>query len=534
MSAINKDLQEKLLSDYTELVSEGLATLTAIRKKLSAKYNLAYSTVYKITTNGYKSTSNNTPIPVSYDLKTPIRIESKYPKPYIFLGWEIRVELSPFLNIIDQLKKEYDAEVFVTCLWPDDISYLPKELQKYNLLLNDLQLNNNLIFKYVPTHALAMSPVQGWDGAFDKSAIIPGLIKEVKTAMTDKHCKQIMTTGSLGCLTAQFEQYNHITESTSRVEFHKRWAVVNRQNRMGGRNYEIARTYTNPTALIIDIIDENLFLSRYVTMEPSAKCAYDLDKKYTIYGKSYKSTPSALVVGDIHAYGIDNTKFEATKDIIRTLNPDTVVIQDVFDGASINHHELKDFAKIIKFPSLEEEAAVTKNVVKQFCEISNKVIYLHSNHDDFLVKFLSDESNYKIKDNYQIALKLRAWQLENDKHPIIKLLDLDAIKNIKFISVFDNLYISGVLVKHGHEGIAGKRVGFRPLVKIYNKYIQGHTHSPETYRNGMCVGTTSKLKLGYNFGASAWMHTDGLIQPDGSIQSLNVINGTWKNTFKND
>ena len=529
MSAISKDLQKKIMSDYAALVREGLATLTAVRKKLSAKYNLAYSTIYKITTNGYKSSSNNVTVPANYEVKKPPQIKHKYPKTYIFLGWEIRVELSGFIKIVDQLQQDHNAEVFVTCLWPDDVSYLPTELQKYNLLLNDLQLNNNLIFKYVPTHALAMSPVQGWDGAFDKSAIIPGLIREVKTAMTDKHCKQIMTTGSLGCLTAQFEQYNHITESSSRIEFHKRWAVVNTQNRRGGRNYEIARTYTKPTALIVDIIDENTFLSRYVSMEPKSNCAYDLNKKYTVNGSSPQiSRPSALVVGDVHAYGIDQQKFSATKDIITTLNPEKVVIQDVFDGASINHHEFKDYANVVKFPSLSEEARITKNVISDFCTIADKVIYLHSNHDDFLVKFLAEESNYKVNNNYQTALELRSWQIGTDKHPIIKLLSLDEFKNLKFISVFDNLYISGILVKHGHEGIAGRRVGFRPLLKIYNGYIQGHTHSPEVYRNGMCVGTTSKLKMGYNYGASAWMHTDGLIQPDGSIQSINVINGVWR------
>lgn len=527
MSVISKELQEAVMKDYVALVSEGLASVTAIRKKLSAKHGLAYSTVHKITTNGYKRREENVPIPVAPAVKKIVKVGYKYPKTYIFLAWEIRVELSGFLSVIDQLQKEHDAEVFVTCLWPDDVSYMPNELQKYNLLLNDLQLNNNLIFKYVPTHALSMSPVQGWDGAFDKSAIIPGLIREVKTALTDKHCKQIMTTGSLGCLTAQFEQYNHITESNSRLEFHKRWEVVSRQNRRGGRNYEIARTYTKPTALIVDVLDENTFLSRYVTMEPKADCAYDLNKKYMVDGSVQESSPSALVVGDIHAYGIDKGKFRATLNVISKLRPETVVIQDVFDGASINHHELKDYANVVKFPSIEEEAEATKSVIDKFCSVSKNVVYLHSNHDDFLTKFLSEESNYKIKDNYQTALNLRVWQLSNSRHPIIKLLDLDKFTNLKFISVFDNLYISGVLVKHGHEGMSGRRVGFRPLQKVYNKYIQGHTHSPEVYRNGMCVGTTSKLKMGYNYGASAWMHTDGLIQPDGSIQSINIINGRW-------
>ena len=527
---VNKELQEQILCDYDATVAEGLASLTSIRNKLAAKYSLAYSTIHKITTSGYKQPVKGLKIRQSYTTPAQTYVEKIYPKTYIFLGWEIRVETSKFLNIIDQIKDRYNAEVFVTCLWPSDVAYLPAELQKYTLLLNDLQLNDNLLFKYVPTHALAMSPVQGWDGAFDKSVIIPGLIKEVKTSLTDKHCKQIITTGSLGKLTAHFSQYNHITEANSRTEFHKRWAAVNTQNRRGGRNYEIARNYTKPTALIVDVLDNNTFLSRYITMESNA--VYDLNTKYTFNKPYQEHRPSALVVGDIHAYGVDTDKFNATKNVIKALKPQAVVIQDVFDGASVNHHEITDYAHVVNFPSIKEEADVTKEVVREFCEISSKVYYLHANHDDFVTKFLSNENNYKVKDNYTISLELRSWQISTGRHPIIKLLNLDSYKNLKFVSVFDNLYISGVLVKHGHEGLSGRRVGFRALVKIYNKYIQGHTHSPEVYRNGLCVGTTSKLKLGYNYGASAWMHTDGLIQPDGSLQTINVINGKWHKDYE--
>lgn len=527
---VSKELQEQILSDYNKLVADGLASVTSIRHKLASQYALAYSTIHKITTYGYKTPVKDLNIELPYRTPSVKTVNVTYPKTYIFLGWEIRVETSKFLSIIDQLKERHNAEVFLTCLWPADVAYLPEELQKYTLLLNDLELNDNLIFKYVPTHALAMTPIQGWDGASEKSVILPGLVKEVKTALTDKYCKQIMTTGSLGCLTAHFSNYNHIKDSDSRIELTKRWSRVNSQNRRGGRSYEIARNYTKPTALIVDILDNTTFLSRYVTMESNV--VYDLDTKYYPNKPPTKSKPSALVVGDLHAYGVDETKLAATKRIIEQLQPESVVIQDVFDGASVNHHEIADFANVVKFPSLQEEADITESVIKDICNISNKVYYLHSNHDDFLTKYLSNENNYKLKDNYIKALELRMWQVQNDRHPIIKLLNLDNYKNLEFVSVFDNLYIKGVLVKHGHEGLAGRRVGFRVLVKIHNKYIQGHTHSAEIYRNGLNVGTTSKLKMGYNYGASAWVHTDGIIQPDGSLQAINVIDGRWHKEYE--
>ena len=517
-------LQEQIRKEFELEFSKGLASKTSIMKYLASKHSKAYSTIHKIVSNGYKKTF--------FDEKRPLHIDNgiKSIKPnsktLIFLGWEIRVKHSKeFLDIIDQMAKHYNAEVYVTSLWPDDLKFIPTELTKYNLLMSDMRINRNLVFKYVPTHALVKSPLEGWTGAHDDSVIFPGLVKELITEKSPKLCKQLMTTGSVGELNAFLTDYSHVTDEASRNALIKRWSMV--QNRRGGKQYEIAKTFTKPSALIIDVKDDNIFFSRYVTMEKKG-VVYDKNLKFTYKKAIQESNPSALVMGDLHANEVDPLAFDASKSMIIKYKPSVVVIQDGFNGSSIAHHDIDDPAKMLFVQSLEDEASTTKNTLLRISEVSKKVIWKQSNHCNFLNKYLLDEKNYRLHRNYLIAVKLRAWQIETQKHPIIKLLDLESIKNVEFSSEKKPYIVNGVNVVHGHEGINGARVGFRRNAQAYNKLVQGHTHEPAVFRNAVCVGTNSRLDLDYKMGPDAWMHANALIQPDGSIQLLNIIYGEYE------
>lgn len=517
-------LQEQIRKEFELEFSKGLASKTSIMKYLASKHSKAYSTIHKIVSNGYRKTI--------FDEKRPLHAENilKPVKPnsrtLIFLGWEIRIKYSKeFLEIIDQIADYYSAEVYVTSLWPDDLKFIPTELTKYNLLMSDMRINKNLIFKYVPTHALVKSPLEGWSGAHDDSVIFPGLVKELITEKSPKLCKQLMTTGSVGELNAFLTDYRHVTEEASRNALIKRWSMV--QNRRGGKQYEIAKTFTKPSALIIDVKDDNIFFSRYITMEKKG-VVYDKNLKFS-YKKPFQiSSPSALVMGDLHANEVDPLAFDASKSMIAKYKPNVVVIQDGFNGSSISHHDIQDPAKMLYVESLDDEAATTKAVLKQIRDISKKVVWKQSNHCNFLTKYLLDEKNYRLHRNYLTAVKLRAWQIETQRHPIIKLLEMDSVKNLEFSSEKDSFIVSGVNIIHGHEGISGVKTGFRRNAQVYNKLVQGHTHEPAVFRNAVCVGTNSRLDLDYKMGPDAWMHANALIQPDGSIQLLNIIYGEYE------
>ena len=110
------------------------------------------------------------------------------------------------------------------------------------------------------------------------------------------------------------------------------------------------------------------------------------------------------------------------------------------------------------------------------------------------------------------------------------LLGLDDIPKLRFVSEKEMYMIGDVVVKHGHEGLHGARVGFNTLAKVYNHYVQGHVHSAAVFRNAACAGSTADLDMDYNIGANAWIHANVLIQPDSSLQVLSIMqNGVWKN-----
>ena len=58
--------------------------------------------------------------------------------------------------------------------------------------------------------------------------------------------------------------------------------------------------------------------------------------------------------------------------------------------------------------------------------------------------------------------------------------------------------------------------------------VTAHAHSPEILREVYRVGTLTNLKLDYNKGPSSWLHTNGVVHNDGTVQLITSINGRWR------
>jgi hypothetical protein len=445
-------------------------------------------------------------------------------KTYILTSWEIRVGIDDkFLDTLEVMRDYYNAELLLVPCQASDMNYLPDRVKEmFTVVTSNVTFNENLKLRYVETNALIQSPLSGHIGAYDSSTILPGLIKELRSEPTQKYIKQLMTTGSIGWLDAKISDYEDLDDDK---DFIRKWKAV--RTRRNGKANAIAENYITPSALIVDIVDNKTFLSRFITSFKDG-IVYDLDIKFSSKGHE-GSRPAALVVGDTHAYQANTEAVEATKEMIRHFSPREVILHDFFDGISVNHHEMHDAVKIHGVPSLREEADVTMNLLKEFCDISERVVYMHSNHDDFLLKVLQfGDKTWRINRNYEVLCGLQFFRLQTGAHPIVKLLDLNKISNLKFVKDTDNHYVGNVLCKHGHEGMSGARVGFLTLAKVYNFYVAGHTHSPAVFRNAVCVGVTGNLNMGYNKGASSWGHSNALIHPDSSMQLLGIINGLWR------
>lgn len=458
------------------------------------------------------------------EARPSIGFKAQYPKTYIFTGWEIRVGVDKkFVDTLKNMAEHYDAQLFLTPCQESDVNYIPKELTDvFTVLTENLKLNDNLQFKYVETNALLQSALSGHIGAYpDNSTILPGLTKELRSEPSQHYIKQLISTGSVGNLNARFSDYNDFDDEGL---LKKLRSVATRRN---GKATAIAQNFVVPSALIVDVLDKKTFLTRFVTGTKSG-VVYDLDKKFYPDGTLEASQPSAILVGDVHALEVDRDALFATYEMIDMFEPKEVIVGDFFDGASVNHHEITDQVKYSMAPSIREEADLTIELLKEFCDRSNKVTYLQSNHDDFLLSYLRfGDRMWRMNRNYAISCGLQFYCAHTGEHPITKLLEFNKFSNLKFVKDYENHYVGKMLVKHGHEGASGARVGFQGLAKIYNYYAQGHVHAPGVYRNAICVGLISKLFQGYNKGASAWGHANALIQPDSSAQLLNIIKGRW-------
>lgn len=536
---INKQLSDAVYNRYLELRAQGKFKKGVIQEILRNEFNLPRTSAWDHSVGRFKGSVN---APIEPEVREPVKWEprvSSMPsleykkldnkkKTYIITGWEIRIGVNDkFISCLNKLSDHLDAEKLLVPVWMEDVDFMPEILKEnFKILTDNRKFNDNLIFHYVPTHALVQSPLTGWRGAFPgQTAILPGLVKELISEPSVHLCKQLISTGSVGRLDAGFDQYNDIDEETeSYSALKKRWNSVT--SRAMGKTTAIAQMFIKPSALIVDIISNKIFVTRFVTMEEDG-VIYDLDKKIHYKDGISKSNPLGLVTGDYHFYQYNPTSHKATIEMIREFNPEKVVLNDFFDGASLNYHDVNSEAKIKDAPSVDEEARVTKDGLRQICDEANHVIYLQSNHDNFIDKYLdTHESNWRLGGNYVACCELQAYRLRTGNPPIMSLLEIDKFDNLTFVREDEDHYIGLNILKHGHEVYRGG--GLRYFAKTYNNVIIGHTHNPGIFRNSVNVGTNSVLKPSYAIGDNGSMGANALIQPDNSVQLLPIIEGKWR------
>jgi hypothetical protein len=58
-----------------------------------------------------------------------------------------------------------------------------------------------------------------------------------------------------------------------------------------------------------------------------------------------------------------------------------------------------------------------------------------------------------------------------------------------------------------------------------SKAVIGHSHTAGKFKNMTQMGTTSKLRMGFNKGPSSWIHCSALVYKNGQVQLINSIDG---------
>ena len=307
---------------------------------------------------------------------------------------------------------------------------------------------------------------------------------------------------------------------------------------MSQRTAYIAKNDHVLGAVIVEIVDDKQYHFRQVQAD-SKGCFYDLGTKYMPSSKQ-AVRPEAFVLGDWHAGSTDPLARKAWEDIAKLTKPKRILLHDAFDGISINHHE--KHAKLLKAQRAENgqlclssELNILAKDIKDLTSLTDEVVIVKSNHDQFLERYLQEGKYVDDPQNHRISLVL-ALQLLDKKDPLKYAVnslclkdDKKVIDKVKWLSIDDDYRVEGVQCgAHGHLGANGSRGSLEAMETAYGNSVSGHSHTPQILRGAWCVGTSSLLKLEYNRGASSWLHSSCLIYPGGARQLINCIDGKWK------
>lgn len=392
--------------------------------------------------------------------------------------------------------------------WWDElvVSYLDANrhnIHKYVSILSDVKIQ--------PTAVNPMTGMQGLSGINSCIFGSPKVQMEMIPVLEGNKPKMMLTTGAV-----TLKNYTD-SKAGKKGEFHHTFGFA-----------------------IVEIKDNDTFFIRQVTANDTTGSFTDLIYRVENNEVNKINKFEGIVLGDIHCGKEDDLVITQTEKLMEKYKPKHVVLHDIFDGNSINHHEMKDpfiqYGKEINNSNnLKDEIDYMLTFLDKFKKYKNVVI-VRSNHDDFLDRWLKNEDwkkqptpknsvlymelSSKLLKQYATntdSVKGIIPELINEKYPEYITLGRNSSYKIKG-------YECGL---HGDIASNGSRGSVENFRKLNTKMIVAHSHSPSRKDGFICVGTSTKLRIGYNIGPSSWLQSHVLIHEDGRAQHINFINGEF-------
>lgn len=390
---------------------------------------------------------------------------------------------------------------------------------KIHIVFKDVSLNSNFFLSSIKTSAKQIKPLTGLQkiGSRNGSFVFasPKQDLEYVAIANTKFPHAMMTPGAITVPDYQTDRY--MSERTS--------YLATEDHVMG--------------ALVVEIENDKEYHFRQIQAEPSSGAFVDLGTYYKADGSVEKMNAEAFVLGDLHAGETDPKALKAWKEVIKHTGVKDLVIHDGFNGNSINHHEVDQLVRMSqkyrenKLSLIEEGRITAQSADYLLSLIPGKLIWVMSNHDEFLHRLLQSGRFIKDAINFPVCASL-VRPMFDGKNPLKVLMETDGgLKGkdrIVWLSRNDDFKIAGHQCgAHGDKGANGKRgPGLEELAKSYGSCITGHAHTPGIRGLAFRVGTSSLLRLSYNDGPSSWMHCSCLVYPNGARQLINSIEGKWR------
>lgn len=272
----------------------------------------------------------------------------------------------------------------------------------------------------------------------------------------------------------------------------------------------------------------------------------DLDTRYTAHTVEKAPPALALVMGDTHVRSIDPLVERATfgsGGIIETLRPERLVWHDLLDGYACNpHHRGDPFVAVAKAKGdggdVRKEVEAAIEFVRKHTRDGIESIIVPSNHDAFLRRWISESDWKAAPHNAEFYLSTALEMVRNARltekgaeYPDPFCLHFAAAKvaNARTLAQDESYLCAGIeLGMHGDIGPNGARGSIRNLRRIGTKSIIGHAHSPGIDEGCYQVGTSTRLRLEYNHGASGWLNAHCVLTANGKRQIIVIVDGKWR------
>lgn len=418
-----------------------------------------------------------------------------------------------FIENIEAYAEYIDAEILVipfryknpTSVFTDEqkeAEWWDEIVVKY-LTLNRHDLNKGIsILSDVPIQPTAANPLLGLEGMTGEHSCVVGHPRfELKTIPVMEGCRpKIMFT--TGCCTKP--NYT-LSKSGKKGEFHHSIGFA-----------------------IVEIKDEETFFFRQVSAND--KTGEFIDLFYHVNdGKINRETSvEACAMGDIHVACVDKDLVDLTlNDLFVKLKPKKLFIHDIMDSESISHHNLKN-----PFKLHEQEVTGRNSLANEVDEMLEwleqikdyNVYIVKSNHDIHIDQFLAS-TDWRKMTTLKNAIPYMEYSTAVLKgeapNGIVPYLINKRFPHFKCLTDDCNVTVKGYLMSvHGHMGASGSRGSVQQFSRLSTKSVTGHSHVIARVGGAVSVGTSTRLRVGYNKSFSAWTQAHGIVNRLGKFQHI--------------
>lgn len=383
-----------------------------------------------------------------------------------------------------------------------------------NLVIENVDLNSNIGIQSIRLSAKQINPTTGLGrfGQRNKSMIFASPKQSIEYVPVGNN-RLPHALISTGCITLPaYDTDRYMSQRTAYIAEH--------DHVMGG--------------IIVEIEDDKIYHFREVTFNDDGSFT-DLGMRYYPDGSKKFFPITVLTLGDRHVGHTCPMVKQVTDKMILDLSPENLVLHDLFNGSSINHHVAsKPITKArVSDPTLtlEEEGNLVRiDLLNLASHKSVENIYVvKSNHDEWIDRYLEEFRFQYDSVNLRLALCLALAKLEG-ADALETLVSVDGLKNggkVQFLKRDEDLIFNGVQYgchgDHMHRGMS-----YDMLEKAYGEATAAHRHTAGKRRGVRFVGTSTALREGYTVGPISWTNTHEVHNADGSRQLVNIINGKYR------